>query len=211
MCSRNIEIRCNDFIAQDHWYGARLVSNYSGFFKHLEKTNKCKGDRSVFVKKIDDVTTITIKPELSNPVYYNADLCIVEITPDFHYIVDKSWQSRSWKELMDLSIPIILYEDEYKRKMKLAEGKKSFRINRFGDVVKSPEEEFIRFLKSSDKLSQTSVNQFAHQIGAVKYVQWNSESVRGAKVLLEEICYAGLGKTEEHKMCVIFIVKILHT
>jgi len=84
-----------------------------------------------------------------------------------------------------------------------AKGKKSFATSSNGTLLRPHQQtrQFIRFLKEYD-INQTSGNQLAQEIGAIKYVQLNSKSGRGANILINEIAYAGLGKVKELKRCV---------
>ena len=49
-------------------------------------------------------------------------------------------------------------------------------------------------LEDYNLLTQRGGEQFAREIGAVKYVEYDARTGRGAKILADEIAYAGLGK-----------------
>jgi len=194
MSTENIVINCKVGVTNEHYFGCRLVPHQSGFFKYLKENENYKTSQDEdFVTTNVDEKNIAIKQKFFGP---DVHVCLIEITPDFRYIATENFQSRSWKSLRQTGLPIILYEDEYKRKIRCAEGKQSFAFDASGKEVKNSKEEFIRYLGEYN-MNQTRGNRLAHEIGAIKYVQWNSGSGRGTKILIDEIAFAGLERLKE--------------
>ena len=65
------------------------------------------------------------------------------------------------------------------------------------DKKRYPKETRKSLLNYYDLIDQAKGDEIATKLGAVKFVECDKETGRGAKVLMDEIAYAGLGKVLE--------------
>ena len=54
-------------------------------------------------------------------------------------------------------------------------------------------------LKGDELMTRKTGDKLSQEIGASKYIEYSDETGRGAKILIDEIAFAGIGKIKDDK------------
>ena len=185
MSSQKIEIKCKEYgpvtDADDcddevydieEFYSHLIITTYSDY-------NINHGDNKYEVEvKFDNASIIL---HMANHKEDELDVCLLGITcelADGYLSQLKKWTTKFISRYP--STPIILY-------------------GYVADVKYSPDDLKTAILDGCNLINRTSGQKIAREIGAVKYIECNPLTGRGAKILIDEIVFAGLGKRHKER------------
>ena len=159
--------------AKLHFSFMYSISDHLKQYKDYYVSRKNDNDFNVDLHNIDNrIVKLCITEELSRN---DIDVCLVGLSiRNLHSSVEVRRHVLDCKKLYPNAPVVILCEDvEIKTKT---------------DVLQRYE------LAGKKMVNQKTGNVLASEVGAVKYIEYSDESGRGAKLLIDEITYAGLEK-----------------